>query len=64
MAKDVVEIPVPVLSSIETLDELQDCATAHNPGILAELHEARQEDLAGGFKVWEPRHVKWPTESK
>ena len=64
MAKDIVEIPVPVLSSIATLDELQDWLTAHNPGVLAELREARREDLAGGFKVWEPRHVKWPTESK
>ena len=64
MAKDVIEIPVPVLLSIETLDELQDWLTAHNPGILAELREARREDLTGEFKVWEPRHVKWPTESK
>jgi len=64
MAKDTVEIPVPVLSSIETLDELQDWLTAQNPQIVAELREARREDLAGEFKAWEPRHVPWPTESK
>jgi len=60
MAKDVIEIPVSVLSSIETLDELQDWLTAHNPQVVAELRAARQEDLAGRFRVWEPRHVTWP----
>ena len=50
MAKDVVEIPVPVLSSIETLDELQDWLTAHNPGILAELREARRDRILGARK--------------
>jgi hypothetical protein len=64
MAKDTVEIPVPVLSSIETLDELQDWLTAQNPQIVAELREARRPDLAGEFKAWEPRHVPRPTESK
>jgi hypothetical protein len=64
MAKDTVEIPVPVLSSIETLDELQDWLTAQNPQIVAELREARRQDLAGEFKAWEPRLVPWPTESK
>ena len=64
MRKDVVEIPVSVLSSVETLDELQDWLTAQNSQIIAELREARQQDLAGEFKVWEPRHVSWPTASK
>ena len=64
MPKDSVEIPVSVLSSVETLDELQDWLTAHNPHIVAELREARRQDLAGEFKEWEPRHVPWPTESK
>jgi hypothetical protein len=64
MAKDVVEIPVPVLSSIETLDELQDWLTAQNPQIVAELREARRQDLTGEFRTWEPRHVPWPTELK
>ena len=59
MAKDTVEIPVPVLSSIETLDELQDRLTAQNPQIVAELREARRQDLAGEFKAWEPRHAPW-----
>jgi hypothetical protein len=64
MPKNTVEIPVPVLSSVETLDELQDWLTAQNPQIVAELREARRQDLAGGFKTWEPRHVPWPIESK
>jgi hypothetical protein len=64
MPKDVVEIPVPVLSSVETLDELQDWLTTQNPQIMAELREARRQDLAGEFKAWKPRHVPWPTESK
>jgi hypothetical protein len=64
MPKDTIEIPVSVLSSVETLDELQDWLTAQNPQILAELREARQQDLAGEFKAWEPRHIPWPTESK
>jgi hypothetical protein len=64
MAKDIVEIPLDVLSSVETLDELQDWLTAQNPQLIAELREARGEDLAGEFKAWEPRHVRWPTESK
>ena len=51
MAKDTVEIPVPVLSSIETLDELQDWLTAQNPQIVAELREARRQDVAGEFKA-------------
>jgi hypothetical protein len=45
MSKDTVEIPVSVLSSVETLDELEDWLTAQNPQIIAELHEARR-------KVW------------
>jgi hypothetical protein len=64
MPKDVVEIPVSVLSSVETLDELEDWLTAQNPQIVSELREARRQDLAGEFKPWKPRHVKWPTESK
>jgi predicted aldo/keto reductase-like oxidoreductase len=64
MAKDTVEIPVPVLSSIETLDELQDWLTAQNLQVVAELREARRQDLAGECKAWERRHVPWPTESK
>ena len=64
MPKHTVEIPVSVLSSVETLDELQDWLTAQNPQIVAELREARRQDLAGEFKTWEPRHVPWPIESK
>ena len=64
MPKDTVEIPVPVLWSVETLDELQDWLTAQNQQIVNELREERRQDLAGEFKAWEPRHVSWPTESK
>ncbi len=64
MPKGTVEIPVSVLSSVETLDELQGWLTAQNPQIVAELQEAGRQDLAREFKVWEPRHVPWPTESK
>jgi hypothetical protein len=64
MGKDVVEIPVSVLSSVETLDELEDWLTAQNPQIVAELRESRRQDLAGEFEAWEPRHVPWPTKSK
>jgi hypothetical protein len=64
MPKDVVEIPVPVLSSIETLDELDDWLTAQNPQLLEELREARRQDLAGEFKPWRPRNAPWPTKSK
>jgi hypothetical protein len=62
--KGVVEIPVSVLSSVETLDELQDWLTAKNSQIIDELRDARRQDLAGEFKPWEPRHVSWPTASK
>jgi hypothetical protein len=64
MPKGVIEIPVPVLSSVETLDELQDWLTAQKPEIIAELREAHQQDLAGEFKPWRPRHIQWPTPSK
>ncbi len=59
-----VEIPISVLSSVETLDELQDWLTAQSPGIVEELREARAEDTAGKFTAWKPRHVLWPTASK
>ena len=50
MPKGTVEIPVSVLSSVETLDELQDWLTAQNPQVVAELREARRQDLAGEFR--------------
>ena len=64
MPKETVEIPVSVISSVETLDELQDWLMAQNAQIMAELREARRQDLAGQFKAWEPRHVPCPTQSK
>ncbi|HEV7927656.1 MAG TPA: hypothetical protein VGR14_20055 [Verrucomicrobiae bacterium] len=51
MKPETVEIPTPVLSSVETLDELQDWLTAQNPKIIAELRAARREDRAGKFKT-------------
>jgi len=59
-----VEIPVSVLESVDTLDELEDWLTAHNVRIMRELHQARKDDLTGKFKRWKPRFVKWPTKSK
>ncbi len=64
MTNATVEIPVSVLSSVETLDELQDWLTAQSPAIVAELREARAEDVAGKFKEWKPRHASWPIASK
>ena len=64
MKPGTLEIPASVLSSVETLDELQDWLTAQHPDIIAELLQARQEDLAGQFKPWTSRHISWPTESK
>jgi hypothetical protein len=60
-ATDVVEIPVKVLESVDTLDELEDWLMAQNPQIMRELAEARQADLTGQFKPWKPRHLtqKW-----
>jgi hypothetical protein len=59
-----VQIPVSVLESVDTLDELEDWLTAHNPRIMRELRQARQDDLRARFKRWKPRFVKWPTKSK
>jgi hypothetical protein len=64
MPKDTVEIPVSVLSSVKTLDELEDWLTAQNPQLIAELREARRQDLAGEFKAWEPRLVQCTKEWK
>jgi hypothetical protein len=60
MKADTVEIPMPVLSSVETLDELQDWLTAQNPKVIAELRAARREDRAGKFKPWKPRQPAMP----
>jgi hypothetical protein len=64
MKTDTVEIPTSVLSSVETLDELQDWLTAQNPKVIAELRGARREDRAGKFKPWKPRHLPCPSGSK
>lgn len=64
MTTETVEIPVPVLSSVETLDELQDWLTAQNPKIVAELRQTRKEDKAGKFKNWKPRYLACLTGSK
>ena len=64
MKTETVEIPTRVLSSVETLDELQDWLTAQNPKVIAELRAARREDQAGKFKPWKPRHLPCPTGSK
>jgi hypothetical protein len=64
MKTETVEIPAVVLSSVETLDELQDWLTAQNPQLIAELREARKQDLGGKFKRWKPRHLPCHTKSK
>ena len=63
-ASETVEIPVSVLSSVETLDELEDWLMARQPAIMDELRQTRQDDLAGQFRPWTPRYAAWPTESK
>jgi hypothetical protein len=52
-----VEIPVEVLNSVDTLDELEDWLMSQNPAIMGELREARREDVAGKFKPWTPRYL-------
>ncbi len=64
MKTETVEIPAAVLSSVETLDELQDWLTAQRSGIIAELRAARREDVTGKFKPWKPRHLPCPTKLK
>ena len=49
-----VEIPLRVLESVDTLDELEDWLMARNPRVVKELREARKQDLAGEFKPWKP----------
>ena len=50
MKTETVEIPTSVLSSVETLDELQDWLTAQNPKVIAELR-------AGKFRIWKSCQV-------
>ena len=64
VAPAVVEIPIKILESVDTLDELEDWLTARHPGIMRELKQARAEDRAGKFKAWKPCHLPCPTESK
>ena len=59
-----VEIPLSVLESVETLDELEDWLMTHNPAVMAELRKARKDDQAGRFRAWKPRYVACPTKSK
>jgi len=59
-----VEIPVRILESVDTLDELEDWLTLQNPALMRDLKEARAEDRAGKFKAWKPRHIPCPTKSK
>ena len=59
-----VEIPLRVLESVDTLDELEDWLMARNPRVVKELRETRKQDLAGDFKPWKPRHLPCPTKSK
>ena len=60
----IVRIPIKVLESVDTLDELEDWLTARNPRVMRELRQARRDDASGKFKPWEPRHLPCPTASK
>ncbi|MDQ6631848.1 MAG: hypothetical protein M3Y82_08825 [Verrucomicrobiota bacterium] len=51
----VVEIPVNILESVDTLDELEDWLMSQNSSIMRELKKTRMEHLAGKFKTWKPR---------
>jgi hypothetical protein len=64
MTTETIEIPAVVITSVVTLDGLQDWLTARNPEVIAELRAARREDLAGKFKPWKPRYQPCPTKSK
>jgi hypothetical protein len=63
-ATEQVQIPLSVLESVETLDELEDWLMTHHPHVMAELRQARQDDQAGKFRPWKPRFAAWPTKSK
>jgi hypothetical protein len=52
-----IEIPTSILDSVDTLDELEDWLMAKNRRVMRELRQARQDDLAGKFKAWKPRHL-------
>jgi len=54
---DVIKIPTSVLDSVDTLDELEDWLMAKNRRVMRELRQTRQDDLAGIFKTWKPRHL-------
>lgn len=64
MSVTTAKIPKQVLDSVETLDELLDWMTARNTQVVAELREARREDMGGEFKPWQPRHLTCLTASK
>ena len=61
---DTIEIPTKVLESVDTLDELEDWLMAQNPRLMRELLQARQDDVAGKFKLWKPRRLPCPSGSK
>ncbi len=50
-----VKIPVQVLASIDTMDELEDWLLANDPVMLEELRGARSDDRNGRFKPFKPR---------
>ncbi|MEI7910527.1 MAG: hypothetical protein WCK77_12895 [Verrucomicrobiota bacterium] len=48
----------------EDYTEKMTLITGQNPVIIEELRVARQEDLAGEFKPFKPRHPLRPSKSK
>ena len=53
-----VNIPIKIMESVDTLEELEDWLTTQNPRLMQEMRQARKEDTAGNFKAWEPKLVK------
>jgi hypothetical protein len=64
MPKETVEIPVPVLSTVQSLDGTFGLVNDTKSKDHGRVGETRRQDLAGEFMAWKPRHVSWPTESK
>ena len=59
-----VEIPESVFLSAQTLDDIEDWLSAHNPELLSRLRRIRDdEDTAGKGKDLSEILQRWPTES-
>lgn len=61
---ETIAIPLTVLQSVDTLDELEDWLLGQNDRLMRELRQTRAEDLKEEFQPWKPRHAPCPTELK